>query len=1085
MSLLPNSVKKNIRMPILVTAALVTLWTAVLLFLLCFNIENTYYQIDETARIQARTAIEKDLAYSSWAAGLGGVYTLQASGTAPDFMTGEEQSLLTTDGRALVKINPLYMTKLVYAAGPTSSGIEWRVLSSAPYYGEGGDAWEKTALEQLQRGEINEISGRASINGAEYMRLIRPLIADDALLKLPGFEGYRPGDVWGGASVSVPMGSLLETASHTVGMLAFGSGVLWIIGLAVLALSAFKIFKHEHNRDTAESGLINMKLELEERVEQGVAEVGKRRQALQTFMDYTEALVYLKDIDYRYTMANKNYELMVKPYAELEGKTYEEVCPEYKELNEKIRFYEERVVLTHQPVHPEEVFSLDDSGRLYAAALFPVLNDNSRLDGVGGMFFDITQRIHMEKALVRAKEEAESASKAKSHFLANVSHEVRTPLNGVIGMADLLLRTQLTTEQASMAAAIKNGGDSLLIVLNDILDFSKIEAGKMYLNPVPFSLRDVVFDAAKGFAPVAYKKRLELIVHIAPQVPDHLVGDCMRIRQILLNLVSNAIKFTEEGEVTITIRTLSQEANRVYLRISVTDTGIGIPLEKHEHIFSAFEQADSSTTRRYGGTGLGLAISGQLAGLMGSRLCLESRPGFGSTFWFDLELEFSEADSPPRPAVSTELLKGVRVLVVDDNQTNLLIIAEQLRAWGMEVEKAQSVNEAMSLLNVATNRRCDFSLVLTDLQMPGKDGVDFVAEMQTKPFLRDIPVVMLSSDDLMNNSMLATALVASLTKPVRPGELMRAIATALGIWERFDMNSIQQKATEDLERSTSHVSLKVLLVEDMEMNQIVASHMLNNLGHRVVIAENGQYALDLLEEEKFDLVFMDIQMPVMDGVQAVRIIREREKEQAEAHLPIVAMTAHALKGDKEKYLECGMDAYIAKPVLLNELAEVLDSVIDRFGLANGPDAGAKANTVPNSLPPGNGGCAETDDDKQAALEVALDPDTIIKSFAGNEKLAVHSMKLFLRDAPKLIGDIADAIERKDNSSLVVSAHALKGIVGYYSKSGPFEACLALETLGREQKLPEGLVEVTRQESVMLGEIQKLTQGMTEYLAREV
>lgn len=1084
MNLPPNSVKKNTRMPIRIIVAVVAfLWTAVLLFFLWFNIKNTYNYVDETARIQARAAIEKNLAHSSWVARLGGIYALRISGSGYDSLDGEGQALFTTDGSTLIKINPFYMTKLVHAAGAASSGVQGRVLSkNAAYYGGDGDAWEKSALEQLQGKEINEISEQSLINGTEYMRLIRPLIVDEAFLSLPGFENYKPGDVWGGASVSVPMEPLMKTANHTLQMLSFSYGFLWILGLAVLLMSALKIFKHERNRDTAEIDLLNLKLGLEKRVEQGVAEVEKRRQALQTFMDYTEALVYLKDLDYRYTMANKNYELMVKPYAELEGKTYEEARPEYQELNDKIRIYEERVVLTHQPVHPEEVFSLDDSGRLYAAALFPVLDGNSQLDGVGGMFFDITQRIHMEKALVRAKEEAESASRAKSHFLANVSHEIRTPLNGVIGMADLLLRTRLSAEQASMAATIKSGGDSLLIVLNDILDFSKIEAGKMCLDPVPFSLRDVVFDVAKGFAPVAYKKRLELIVHIAPQVPDHLVGDYVRIRQVLLNLLSNAIKFTEEGEVTITIRTLSQEANRVCLRISVTDTGIGIPTDKQEHIFSAFEQADSSTTRKYGGTGLGLAISARLADLMGSELHLESRPGFGSTFWFDLELEFSEGDSPPRPVVSTELLKGVRVLVVDDNQTNLLIIAEQLRTWGMEVEKAQSVNEAMSLLSVASNRRCDFSLVLTDMQMPGKDGMDFVSEMQAKPFLRDIPVVMLSSDDLMNNSMLATALVASLTKPVRPGELMRAIASALGIWERFDINLIQQKAEEGL-KHTSHISLKVLLVEDMEMNQIVASHMLNNLGHSVVIAENGQHAFNLIEKEKFDLVFMDIQMPVMDGVQAARKIREWEKESPGTRLPIVAMTAHALKGDKEKYLECGMDGYIAKPVLLNELAEVLDGMIARFGLGGELCAREGRNAASYDLT-----CRDEyekiDDENLPAGEDALDYDVIAKSFVGNTELTIQSMEIFIRDVPGLIGEIGDAIDRRDNSGLIVSAHTLKGIVGYYNKSAPFKACQALEALGREQKLPEDLVAVTRQESVVLGEMQKLIQSMTDYIARQ-
>ena len=1074
------SAKSSVKM---VFALLFVFWTAAVGFSLWFNIDKTYDDAKESARVQARIAFEKDVIYRRWNSSVGGLYAPITPNTPPNpYLANPGRDVETTDGLKLTKINPAYMTRLVHEMGVLDSGVVGHITSNNPIRPENiPDAWEAKALKQLEQNVTDEVSELTTMDGVEYMRLIRPLTVEDSCLWCHAVQGYELGDVRGGISVSVPVAPIMATAKHSVSMLLTSHIFIWLFGIVIFFTSALKMVRHEISRDAAEADLLNLKMELEDRVEKGVAEAEKRRTALQTFMDHTDALIYLKDLSYRYTMVNKNYELLVKPNVELVGKTDGEAVSEYQKINEVIHMYEERVVLTQQSMHPEETFALDDSGRIYAAAMFPVMDNNNQLEGVGGMFFDITQRIHMEADLMRAKEEAESASKAKSDFLANVSHEIRTPLNGVIGMADLLLRTHLTADQASMVATVKTGSDSLLSVLNDILDFSKIEAGKVYLDPVPFSLRDVVFDAVKGLAPVAYKKRLELIVHISPQVPDHLVGDYVRIRQVLLNLVSNAIKFTEEGEITLTVRTLHQAENNVNLRISVTDTGIGIPPEKQKHIFSAFEQADSSTTRKYGGTGLGLAISARLVDLMHSELHLESQPGFGSTFWFDLSLPFSESDSPPRSAVSTEVLKGIRVLVVDDNKTNLRILSEQLGAWGMEVEQAASVNEAMRLLTFASHRRQDFSLVLTDLQMPEKDGVDFISEMQAQPLFREIPVVMLSSEDLQENSLLATALVASLTKPVRPGELMRAIASALGIWERFDMNNIQQRAVEDARRVSS-ASLKVLLVEDMEMNQMVASRMLQDLGHSVVVADNGQHALEILQEEDFDLVFMDIQMPVMDGIQATRQIREKEENDGLGrHLPIVAMTAHALKGDKEKYLASGMDEYLSKPVLLNELVVVIDEMIELFQLSDIPK---KENMQENPL---DSPLVQGADNAGAAGKAGnglLDFKVMSKSFAGNEELIIQSMKIYMREAPGLISDIEDAIERNDNSGLIVSVHALKGITGYYTKSGPFKACLALEMMGREDKLPEHLVEVTRQKSLVFGQIYKIIQNMEDYIARQ-
>lgn len=915
---------------------LATFWTIVLGCSLWFNIDNTYKHNEEAARIQARTAFEKDVIYRSWNSSLNGVYAPITSTTLPNpYLPLNGRDVTTTDGLRLTKINPAYMTRLVHEMGELSSGVRGHITSNLPIRsGNTPTEWESEALKILESGGRKEVSEVSMLDGEEYMLFIKPLMVEESCMSCHAFQGYKVGEVRGGISVSVPMAQIRAAAENVLNILIVSHILIWALGMGLFLLSTRRILKHEIERDQAEEKLFQLNLQLEERVQEGIAEVKKKHMALQGFMDFTEALVYLKDTKSHYTMANKNYEFVSKPYEQLQGKTDEEAGLNCNKIFDKIHIYENQAITTQQAVHPEEVFSFDDSDKVYAAAIFPVLDSNKQVEGIGAMFFDITQRIRLEESMRIAKDEAESANRAKSDFLANVSHEIRTPLNGVIGMADLLQRTKLTRDQISMLATIKSGGDSLLSVLNDVLDFSKIEAGKIYLENAPFSLHDVAFDTVKCLAHIAHKKCLELIVHIAPQVPEHLLGDAIRIRQVLLNLFSNAIKFTEEGEITLTIKVLQQEGDNVSLRISVTDTGIGILPEKQKAIFSAFEQADNSTTRKYGGTGLGLAISSRLVELMESTLLLESQPDLGSTFWFDLSLPLTNQHSSFKHLMSNEFLNGFSVLAVDDNLTNLRILSEQLKSWDMKVEQATNVDEAMQLLNVAMNRQQDFALVLTDLQMPKKDGFDLINEMQANPLLCEIPIIMLSSGDIRANTQVPKTLMSNLTKPVRPDDLMRAVTAALGVWECFHVSSIEQ-IPEEYEQITSSISLKVLLVDDMEINQIVASTMLQSLGHMVILAENGQQALNLISEEDFDIVFMDIQMPVMDGEQATKIIRENETSNPLLiHMPIVAMTAHAMKGDKEKYIAAGMDSYVSKPVKLERLVEVIDEMVKSFNLIN-------------------------------------------------------------------------------------------------------------------------------------------------------
>lgn len=691
-------------------------------------------------------------------------------------------------------------------------------------------------------------------------------------------------------------------------------------------------------------------------------------------------------------------------------------------------------------------------------------------DELGCLMGELEQRVADRTQDLRASmEAAKQASKAKSDFLANISHEVRTPLNGVLGMTELLMRTRLDEQQASMAATIKTAGANLLTVINDILDFSKIEAGKMILDPQPFSLRDMVFDVMKSLAPIAFKKKLEMIVNIAPQTPDAVIGDSLRIHQVLLNLVGNAIKFTNMGEVILTVSVLDMRNDGAKLRFSVADTGIGIAADKQECIFSAFEQADTSTTRKFGGTGLGLAISHRLVSLMGGKLQLESLVGQGSTFRFDIDLPFTDDLPPQKPALSAQALQGMHVLIVDDNATNRSILLEQLLDWGMSPVESTCVDEALRLLRVGANSFAPFAMVLSDLQMPDKDGIELIKAMRAESALSDIPVILLSSGELPADTP-SSLYTANLTKPVRPAELLCAMSTAAGVWESFDLDHLQGQARDDAKR-VSGVRLHVLLVEDMEMNQLVAVRMLKNLGHVSAVACNGQQALDMLSRENFDIVFMDIQMPVMDGLRALAAIRDREAAEGKgSHIPVVALTANALKGDKERYLEAGMDAYIAKPITLSVLAMVIDDLVQRFKLAQRKDPPSDEADVPDPVHYPGG-----------ELPAPIEPGVLQRSFSGDVELARQSMEIYLGDAPGLLEEILSAIAEGDNKKLTVSAHSLKGLTGYYTRGPVYDSCLTLERKGRENALPAGEAECMRIAADLKKQADALMRAMRAYI----
>jgi PAS domain S-box-containing protein len=746
----------------------------------------------------------------------------------------------------------------------------------------------------------------------------------------------------------------------------------------------------------------------------------------QSLVETLPVNIFRKDVEGRFTFANRLFcETLGHTAEQVVGHTDFEFYP--AELAQKYRNDDCRVLASGEVLQRVEKNQTPDGEPTYVQVWkTPVYDYAGRISGTQAIFWDITALKRAQAELETAKEAAEEASRAKSAFLANMSHEVRTPLNGILGMTELMLDSATTVEHRDCLRLVRESAESLLIVINDVLDFSKGEAGKLELDIAEFDLRERLTDLLKPLAIRADMKGLELACHVSPEVPEILAGDFTRLRQVIVNLVVNAIKFTDAGEVVVEVRTEADPSapSDCLLHFVVCDTGIGIPTDKQQAVFGAFVQADTSTTRKYGGTGLGLAIASKLVQLMDGRIWIESQPGQGSRFHFTTRLR--RCSSAPLQQTSIQL-GAAPVLIVDDNATTRDILVEMLAGWNLSAIAVASAEAAIAAIEESKSLGEGHSLLIVDARMPGIDGFALVEQLrQTGAYTGGVIMLTPNAQTGADARCRRTGIAAHVAKPVRPSELFDAIQAVVS--GSFPLT--EPVIAEDAPSLTTQ-PLRVLLAEDSLVNQAVAVRMLERRGHHVTVVGNGIEAVAATEHATFDVVLMDVQMPGMDGYEATAAIRQLEVVTGR-HVPIIAMTAHALAGDRDNCLAAGMDGYVSKPVRTRELFEAIEAYP----------------RITKSLD----GCEHIDSATPCAP--IIDWDAAVEHLGGDRALAIEVARVFLQECPKFLDAIRQSAATRQAKELKRAAHTLKGAVSHFAAHTAHATALHLEHLAACEQWPD-------------------------------